>query len=347
MTSLEQLLQTQLSDGNREISDIIDFYFTASEDPNFEHLDSFFHFLFLSGHYQKFIELFLRTAEKQGDDLKSNSLPWLLLFESLLRLETFVPSYIRSSLLDLMKELDLKAEFSRSERGRKAVPELQEEFDRLKDTAEEKVRELKQSLFEQARAYDIQNLTDLQKKTLSRLEKIDPKDTRIRTEKQRLVEKSALDILSRKGMFHQKSLLAEEQDLEFENLAQFVLNEMKNQQDPYELAVVLATWGFPQLSLNTIDEMEEMTIEASWLKCELLLELGRTTDLLTFLYWIENKLSTDPETFFKTAYLRAQAFWDLGQKEKAIETMESLLTTKPDYRSGPTLLVLWKEGSHE
>ncbi len=347
MTSFEQLIQNQLSGGNQEISELINLYAAHADDSQFEHFDAFCRFLFLSGHYQKLIEIFLRQAEKKGENLDSSSLPWLLLFESILRLESFIPSYIRSSLFDLMKELDLKPELARSERGRKAIPELQEEFDHLRDTSEENIKSLKHSLFEQARAYDIQNLTDLQKRTLSRIEKIDPTDSRIKTEKQRLIEKSALDVLSRKSMFHQRDILRDTSDDEFSEVAALVAKQLQGEQDPHEVAVVLATWGFPQLSLNMIESMAEPTVEGSWLKCDLLHELGRYAELLAFLYTIENSFTEDPETFFKTTYLRAQAFWGLGQKEKAIETMESLLTTKPQYRAGQTLLTLWRERLNE
>lgn len=346
MTSFEQILNKQLQGDRKDFSDLIDLYSAYAEDSQFEHFEPFLRFLFLSGHYEIFIRVFLRKLERMGESIQKDALPWALLLECILRLDTFLPSYVRSSLYDLINEMNLKSELCQSEKGRKALPELQQEFDRLRDNAEEDVKELKHSLFEQARAYDIQNLTDLQKRTLERLKKIDPQDPRILDEQRRLLEKGALDILSRKSMFHQKSELREEKDAEVDQLADFIKNEFVNYIDPYEAAVALSTWGYPLHALSLLEkktgEERELSAEMLWLKADLLLEAGRYADLLQLLYDLEQIFPGEPETFFKTAYLRAQCFWGLGQKQLAIETMESLLTTKPDYRSGPTLLVLWR-----
>ncbi|HRO68156.1 MAG TPA: hypothetical protein PL182_11375, partial [Pseudobdellovibrionaceae bacterium] len=69
----------------------------------------------------------------------------------------------------------------------------------------------------------------------------------------------------------------------------------------------------------------------------------RLVELLHELARVELLQSEDSETFFATAYLRAQALWGLGQKHAAIEVMESLLASRPQYRSGLSLLSLWRE----
>src|SRR5690606_30020977 len=79
----------------------------------------------------------------------------------------------------------------------------------------------------------------------------------------------------------------------------------------------------------------------AWLRLEALLGCRRFIELLTELTNMEMALSHEPETFFATAYLRAQAFWGLGQKHNAIEVLEGLLASRPHYRAASSLLTLW------
>jgi tetratricopeptide (TPR) repeat protein len=350
LSSFEQIInkitKKQVRGEQKNLSELIDMFSASAEDSNFEHFEPFLRFLFLSGHYEKFIRLFLRQLEILGDSIEKSKLPWTLLLESILRLDPALPSYIRSSIYDLINEIHLKLELCQSEKGRLALPELREEFERLREQADEELVNLKRSLFEQARTYEIQNLPDLQKKILERLKKIDPNDSRIAEEQRRLLEKGALDVLSRKSLFHKKLELREEKDVELEKLAEFIKDEFQKHVEPYEAAVALLTWGFPQQALSLVEQnknkQNQFSSEMLWLYAELLLQVGRFADLLQFLFSLEQTFPEDSDTFFKTAYLRAQCYWGLGQKQLAIDTLESLLTTKPDYRSGPTLLVLWR-----
>ena len=79
-----------------------------------------------------------------------------------------------------------------------------------------------------------------------------------------------------------------------------------------------------------------------WLRLELMLGANRNLELLNELAVVEQAHSEDPETFYATAYLRAQALWALGQEEQAVEILESLLSARPQYRAGVSLLTLWR-----
>lgn len=340
MSSFEQLFQIQLTENNQKVDDLVELYFQIFEDEQLDDLKGFCHFLFFSGRYEKVIELFLKVSDKV-EDLKIQTFPWLILFESVLRLSPTLPANLKSSLYELIKELDLKGEFSRSDLGRKALPELTAEFEKMRDAASEELKLLKHSLFEQARSYEVQNLVDLQRSTLEKLKRLDPGDHRIIEEGKKLIERNALDVLSRRSVFSRSTLAKQKDDSLRPEVAQFISEQMNLPEQATEYAVALVTWGYPHLALHVLRQSHSESSESDWLECELLLELGRHAELLSALYTIEQRLAHDSETFFKTAYLRAQAFWGLGQKEKAIETMESLLASKPDFRAGHTLLLLW------
>jgi hypothetical protein len=92
------------------------------------------------------------------------------------------------------------------------------------------------------------------------------------------------------------------------------------------------------LSLLSFSEETESLI---WFRMEVLLKCRRFVELLTDLAKIEILFAHDPETFFATAYLRAQAMWGLGQKHTAIEVLEGLLAARPHYRAASALLSIW------
>ena len=78
------------------------------------------------------------------------------------------------------------------------------------------------------------------------------------------------------------------------------------------------------------------------LKAEILFESGRFLDLLKHVEHIEKDLSISPESTYGAVYLKAQAYHGLGQKDLAIQMLESLSQIRPSYRSTEALLHQWR-----
>ena len=76
-------------------------------------------------------------------------------------------------------------------------------------------------------------------------------------------------------------------------------------------------------------------------RMEVLVRCRRFVELLNEISKMELAFSHEPETFFATAYLRAQALWGLGQKHSAIEVLESLMASRPHYRAASALISMW------
>jgi hypothetical protein len=88
-------------------------------------------------------------------------------------------------------------------------------------------------------------------------------------------------------------------------------------------------------------EFCEPTESLLWLRLEVLLQCRRFVEVLNEIAQVEVMLAHQPETFFATAYLRAQALWGLGQKHTAIEVIEGVLAARPHYRAASALLNIW------
>ncbi len=213
--------------------------------------------------------------------------------------------------------------------------------------------QLKTKLIAQLNHNRLYQLQEQEEQTLKQLIKNFPNDTEVRLLHQAHLEKKADEILSRIRL-HKKnrpSLQAKEpfnQDSEdfFEKLTLQVKAlathyKAAAPEQIYNLALLCMSFELYDLGFEILHQAPE-TVAGEWLKAEILFERGRFLDLLKHLDHIENKVSMDPESTFGATYLRAQAYHGLGQKEIAIQMLESLSQRRPSYRSAEALLHQWR-----
>lgn len=81
-----------------------------------------------------------------------------------------------------------------------------------------------------------------------------------------------------------------------------------------------------------------------WLLAELLLENRRFVDLLEWVHKLETRYADDTDVAFAASYLKAKAFWGLGQRTTAVDLLNSILKIRPNYRSAHSLLQEWQRG---
>ncbi|NUM59251.1 MAG: hypothetical protein HUU56_11495 [Bdellovibrionaceae bacterium] len=100
-----------------------------------------------------------------------------------------------------------------------------------------------------------------------------------------------------------------------------------------------------QISLesDTIDFIKNNDINFIWLFLEVLILNERYLEVFQFLPRVERLFSDFSETFFATTYYRAQCLWHLGERNSALEVLESLINSRPNYRSADVLLEEWRK----
>jgi tetratricopeptide (TPR) repeat protein len=81
-----------------------------------------------------------------------------------------------------------------------------------------------------------------------------------------------------------------------------------------------------------------------WIRAEFLIEGRRFVEAMEHLNQLEVKYAGDPETAFGVSYLRAQCFKGLGQKDAALEILQSIVRVRPNYRSAQALILEWTQG---
>lgn len=211
-------------------------------------------------------------------------------------------------------------------------------------------RALKDELLEQLVTLRTQQLFEQEKALLAKLLRMYPKDPQVVKESRSQRERTAMDVLSRRGggLGKKKSAIKEPPpDAETEKAADeflAVFEKVAKAQPAlaFDLAIAFAFLDKNDHALKLLDGAPE-SAPVSWLRLELFLRARRYLELLNDLARVELLYAEDPETFAATAYLRAQAMWGLGQRDTAIEVLESLLASNPQYRAAPSLIQLWRD----
>jgi hypothetical protein len=206
----------------------------------------------------------------------------------------------------------------------------------------------KEDLLNQLDTFRIQKMAEQERNLLQRLMRLYPDDATIVRQSSDFKERNALDIIARHAPLRRAVILDKEIPTEDMLRAQqswgqtFLAAAVKgNNTQAFEFAVAAFMMGLFEVSLKILD-LTEKSAAKTWLRLEILLQGRRYLDLLQEAAAVEIQYAHDPETFFATAYYRAQAFWGLGQKHSAIEVMEGLLAARPHYRMGLTLLNQWR-----
>ena len=117
----------------------------------------------------------------------------------------------------------------------------------------------------------------------------------------------------------------------------------KTPESTLDLALTAYFMDFTNEAMNLL-ETATPSESRDWLLAELFLENRRYIDLLEWTDQLGLKYADLPESTFAVSYLKAKAFWGLGQPALAIDLITSIIQVRPNYRSASTLLQEWQGG---
>lgn len=117
-------------------------------------------------------------------------------------------------------------------------------------------------------------------------------------------------------------------------------------QDPsraYDLAMMLQFFEFFEAALEILSTIAK-SAKVDSLKLELLLSAAQFFTVLDESERIEREYTDDPESVFEAVYARARAYFGIGQIEKAVDIMRTIVRVRPHYKSAQSLLLEWSGG---
>ena len=339
-------------------------------------IESVSHFLMTAGRIDLLFKFYLKSLRKNSLAL----FPWGYFTEAVLQLANAAQSkstflggedtnasasennLMNQTLLDLieMGALEQNQEQSciRSPLLVHSIPDIALRLERTNNSyALEKLR-LKAKLMSELNQQRLYQTADQEEKTLQQLIKIFPDDAEIKLLHQAHLEKKADEILIRIRSMpvpsssgrHPSSYRAtwsSEESLEqiaqmstqLRALAEKLVNTGPEQIQ--HLAMMAFQTELYELSLELL-QMCPTSFSTDWLKAEVLFESGRFLDLLKHIEYLETQPSETVEATYGAVYMKAQAYYGLGQKDLAIRLLEALSQKAPEYRSTHALLHEWK-----
>lgn len=279
-------------------------------------------------------------------DNESFPIPWPYFLEALNLFSESLDAEIIKALVEGIHEDNAESEAARAKGLNQVLPEIGEWQQNRKYKLQKDYLNNKHLLLDQLVTLRTQQLVQQEKLVLQRLQQFYPGDVEIQREVNEHKQRYALNILQRRTskVGHDKEdYLPNEPDVEKARQALMTnLKELANEEPQLALdfAIIAFILESYEDSLSLLSCCEE-TVSWLWFRLEVLLKCRRFVELLAELTEVEIRLAHEPETFFATAYLRAQALWGLGQKHTAIEILEALLAARPHYRSAGSLLRTW------
>lgn len=233
------------------------------------------------------------------------------------------------------------------------TPALSAYLTTKKNEFENERLQIKTKLILQLNHNRLYQLHEQEEQTLRQLVKIFPHDIEIKLLHQAHLEKKADDILARirtpslkkysKKVLEAQSRETEKFVLELKKHINTLADRLQKEspEQIYNLAMLALQFDLYELSLELINKAPK-TFASEWLKAEILFESSRFLDLLKHLESLEKIMTSTPESTYGSIYLKAQAYYGLGQKQIAIQLLESLSARVSSYRSTEALIHEWK-----
>lgn len=349
--SLELEISTLFQEGNtlESICNEIISKYEKSDVISPSEIESISHFLTLSGRVDLLFKLYLKCLRKDSIAF----FPWGSF--------TVAAQHFNRNVVDEISEvieasLNDKKNYSNALKSPALInvlPSLSLQLNNLKTDFQTERLQIKTKLIAQLNHNRLYQLIEQEEQTLHQLVKLFPLDTEVKLLHQAHLEKKADEILNRarapigRGVSKKVFEIQNQETLEFidkveENLLTLASRlQTESPEQIYNMTLMALQLSLYDLSLTLVN-MAPKTFASEWLKAEILFESTRYLDLLKHIEMIEQTMSSTPEATYGALYLKAQAYYGLGQKEIAIQLLETLASKVNSYRSTEALIHEWK-----
>jgi len=308
-----------------------------------EEKEEIYKFLYFTNQHKLFLYLFAIDVQSQAHDL-----PWLY-FSQLIELHDLpIQTKILLEIIQaLRQQRDIQLDSSDIKQIIKKI-KLKDRHDYL-----QKVNKRKQELLASARIAESERLLEQQADYMKELKKISPKEyemSSIISSQDKQKATAIMDKLKRKRRQSKQSSLSEFSQEELEiltqihNQAQYLFNEGKGQANDF--AFLFRSLGDYGKAIDFISKGEP-TDARDWMLLDYLAEGGQHLAVLEQCQRLKQKYNQNPDSLFSIYYLESISYWELGEKEKALNLMSQISSMRPDFKSANEILAQWQEDSFE
>ena len=111
---------------------------------------------------------------------------------------------------------------------------------------------------------------------------------------------------------------------------------------PIDFAYLLRSIGESELAVDFVCS-EKDNSKRDWQILDYLFFGNQYVSILNHCELLKAKYAHDPDALFPVYYAEAIAFWELGEKEKALNLMSQISSMRPYFKSATKILSQWKE----
>jgi hypothetical protein len=129
-----------------------------------------------------------------------------------------------------------------------------------------------------------------------------------------------------------------------EHQSQKLLNEGKAHASDF--AFMLRSLGDSKKAIDFILTAQESEYK-DWQLLDYYFHAKQYLSVLDHCNVLKNKYSKNPDSLFSIFYIEALSYWELGEREKALDLMGQISTMRPDFKSAAEILSHWKEEPFE
>ena len=299
-----------------------------------------YQFLYLSRQWRTFIYFFIKDISEG-----SQKFPWLLFLTLIYQSKIELPQKHNETVKQGLRRQKLRL---------KEVVSLKDTIQRLMTKKRyaflQEVQEKKQELLSSAKIARSEQLYEKQVDYLNQLKLIFPSDDSVKqiiSEREKFNAEQAFAKLSRikkKKTKKRVTLSEEEKSLLHEIKTQAKAFYKKDSRLANDFSIMFRNFGDYTSSIHFIQKGEN-EVGRDWQLLDLYLIGRQHVDLLTHCDMMKIKYANQPNALFSISYAEALAYWELGEKSKAIQLMSQIASMKPDFKSANEILTQWKEES--
>lgn len=307
---------------------------------------SFLNFLLSSGQTYDLMEWIFKEFENSEDKI-----PCDILAEAVARNLGYFPYEVAELIVNISKQNGSFLSLIGTQTLDTFEPDIKLERSQQRNRMTQNLEQQKQKWLQELEVLHTQRLIEQEAKLMSKLECVYPADADIERHRQSADELQAFEVLSKHGI--SSRLRLNKRGLDFKDSEDDLSAKTSMYQKlltlagahpewTYDICIAAHTMQLDELALELIEQVEEFAAK-DWLKAECFLSSKKYLLLLDYLPGLEKKYATDPECFYACTYLRAQAFFGLGQKNLAMQAISSILQSRPNYRAVEILMKVWSE----
>lgn len=271
-----------------------------------------------------------------------SDLPWLLFIQTLFDHQQTIPPKQFEELNTLLKKQDaLNASVNNPS---ELITQIKV---KKRHTLLQNVKNTKQELLASANIAKSERLMEKYVHFMNELKKYSPNEYNVTSIISEQEKNKAEGILQRRRRKNNKL----ETHTQFTNDEKHLLNIIKEQSFKFlrknkakasDFAYLLRSMGEKESAIDFI-QSENDSDQKDWQLLDYLLYSKQFLSLLEHCSTLKNKHAQNPDALFSIYYNEAVAYWELGEKERAIDLMSQISSMRPNYKSSIEILSQWKE----